>query len=461
MATLGDAVGDERPLLLFWIVLIAASGCELFAFVLLVRAWRADTAELAYLGLFLHAFSLFPLLHGITLPGVLYGPNTATDALMFWTPGFALLVAAPLLVPVVGRRFRSWKLWVIASVVGTVLFGAITLGNTELLGFPAPGSRTNRLVAVGFFVAILVLSLRQLRLARIARRPAPLVVSIGLGLVAVAVIAPLGMTAWSADFWVAHLFDIGGVFIATAAGMLVYRRSGTNQKLLAPLLAVEPIAALEVGLEPAVAGFLGDIETKDESTRDHVARTSAVAILVAEELGLTADMQRRVGLVALLHDVGKIAIPDAILKKPGRLTDAEFEVMKTHAEEGARLVERSTVLVDLAPGIRHHHERIDGDGYPGHLSGERIPLEARVVAVCDAFDAMARTRHYRAGMEVDRVRAILREHSGSQWDSAVVDALMRVLDGRPHDAIPAVSVDSTVCSECVPPHLVVVAASNV
>ena len=116
---------------------------------------------------------------------------------------------------------------------------------------------------------------------------------------------------------------------------------------------------------------------------------------------------------------------DAILKKPGRLTDEEQTVMRSHALRGAVLVESSSVLTAVAPIVRHHHERVDGAGYPDGLSGDAIPLAARIVAACDAFDAMANTRQYRNGMGVARAVAVLREHSGSQWDAAVVENLAR------------------------------------
>ncbi|MEM1335571.1 MAG: HD domain-containing phosphohydrolase, partial [Actinomycetota bacterium] len=159
-------------------------------------------------------------------------------------------------------------------------------------------------------------------------------------------------------------------------------------------------------------------------------RTGALAIDVACELGLSAAEVRRCGLVGLLHDIGKLEIPDAVLQKPDRLTDDEFAVMRRHTELGGELMAATPVLADLAPAVRGHHERIDGRGYPDQLRAEDIPLVARVVSVCDSYDAMAFTRHYRMGMDHDRVRAILAEHRGAQWDTEVVDALLRVVERR-------------------------------
>ena len=133
------------------------------------------------------------------------------------------------------------------------------------------------------------------------------------------------------------------------------------------------------------------------------------------------------GLGALLHDIGKLHIDDAILHKPGRLEPSEYEAMKRHTVTGEALVRESVVLSDIGPIVRGHHERIDGKGYPDGLVADEIPLAARIVSVCDAYDAMANTRQYRTGMGNDRAVAILQEHAGSQWDAAVVEALIQSL----------------------------------
>jgi HD-GYP domain-containing protein (c-di-GMP phosphodiesterase class II) len=149
---------------------------------------------------------------------------------------------------------------------------------------------------------------------------------------------------------------------------------------------------------------------------------------VGERLGVgPADLQV-LGLGALLHDLGKLTLPDDILNKPDRLTTAEFEVVKGHAAAGEALVRTSTVLSAIGPIVRGHHERLDGRGYPDGLAGDEIPLAARIVSVCDAFDAMAQTRQYRQGMGADKAISILREHAGAQWDAQVVEALVHVVE---------------------------------
>jgi HD-GYP domain-containing protein (c-di-GMP phosphodiesterase class II) len=173
------------------------------------------------------------------------------------------------------------------------------------------------------------------------------------------------------------------------------------------------------------------LERKDEVTRDHVARTAELAMNVGVDLGLGPDDLHTLGLGALLHDIGKLSIDNSILKKPGGLSDEEFAMMKRHTVLGETLVSSVPTLRLIAPIVRAHHERIDGRGYPDRLAGDQIPLLARIVSVCDSYDAMSNTRQYRTGMEQEKVFSILREHAGSQWDERVVSALIARVKRQP------------------------------
>jgi HD-GYP domain-containing protein (c-di-GMP phosphodiesterase class II) len=128
-------------------------------------------------------------------------------------------------------------------------------------------------------------------------------------------------------------------------------------------------------------------------------------------------------LAGLLHDVGKIGIDDVVLKKPGRLSPDEFRKIQSHVEIGVNILKDLKKLSHILPGVRHHHEKVDGTGYPGHLSGEEIPLEARILAVADSYDAMSSSRPYRKRLSFAQIDEIFQEGRGVQWDPAVVDAM--------------------------------------
>jgi diguanylate cyclase (GGDEF)-like protein len=168
------------------------------------------------------------------------------------------------------------------------------------------------------------------------------------------------------------------------------------------------------------------VDAKDSYTRSHCQTVSQLCALVAAELGLGPDRVARMRLAGLLHDVGKIGVPDAILTKPGQLDDEEFVQMRRHAALGGDIVAAAD-LREESHWIRHHHERYDGAGYPSGMHGDDIPLESRIILVCDAYEAMTSNRPYRKAPGHAYAIAELRKHAGTQFDPRVVDALCRAL----------------------------------
>jgi HD-GYP domain-containing protein (c-di-GMP phosphodiesterase class II) len=175
----------------------------------------------------------------------------------------------------------------------------------------------------------------------------------------------------------------------------------------------------------AIRALAAAIDAKDPYTRGHSERVARYATAIAKEMGLPPDEVRKTRLSALLHDVGKIGVDDRIIRKPTALTDDEFELMKAHPSKGAAIMETIPQLADIIPGMKWHHEKWEGGGYPDGLKGEQIPLQARIVAVADAFDAMTTTRPYQKAMEVSYVLERLREMSQKRFDTTVVEALVR------------------------------------
>uniref|UniRef100_UPI003563A9CD HD-GYP domain-containing protein n=1 Tax=Stieleria sp. TaxID=2795976 RepID=UPI003563A9CD len=136
----------------------------------------------------------------------------------------------------------------------------------------------------------------------------------------------------------------------------------------------------------------------------------------------------RIYLTGLLHDVGKIAIPDGVLQKPNRLNDEERAIIETHTDSGWRILQELDALQDILPGVLYHHEHWNGEGYPDQLAGENIPIDGRILAVCDAFDAMTSDRPYRKGMSIDRAVTILNDGAGTFWDPNLIQVFHRYID---------------------------------
>ncbi|MBD3346231.1 MAG: response regulator [Chitinivibrionales bacterium] len=176
-----------------------------------------------------------------------------------------------------------------------------------------------------------------------------------------------------------------------------------------------------------IRGFALAVEAKDRYTHGHSENVMKYTIVLARKLGLSPAEIERAKYAGLLHDVGKIGVSELILNKPGRLSLPEFEEIKKHPELGARIIEDVPFLKSLVPLVLHHHEFYNGSGYPGGLDGENIPYGARILCVCDAFEAMTSDRPYRKAMTIEKAAGILNENKGEQFDPAIVEAFLAML----------------------------------
>lgn len=175
----------------------------------------------------------------------------------------------------------------------------------------------------------------------------------------------------------------------------------------------------------SLRAIISSLEEKDSYTHGHSIRVAEYSVLLAEEMALSEVEIREVELSALFHDIGKIGIPDSVLLKPARLSRAEFEIMKSHPVRSARILEKVSLLRNLIPGIKYHHERFDGLGYPEGLAGNDIPLYARIILIADTYDAMTSTRPYRLALDKEVAFAELVRCAGTQFDPLLVEHFLR------------------------------------
>ena len=187
----------------------------------------------------------------------------------------------------------------------------------------------------------------------------------------------------------------------------------------------EVIRALYIHTVEALASA---IDAKDPYTFGHSNRVARFSLAICEELGMSRKEVRQVELAAILHDIGKIGTPESILQKPGRLTPEEMQIIREHPAKGAQILSNISELRDVITWIRHHHEWYDGNGYPDGIAAYDIPLQARVIAVADSFDAMTSDRPYRKGMTADVAIGKMEECSGSQFDPQLLQVFKTVCE---------------------------------
>ena len=196
--------------------------------------------------------------------------------------------------------------------------------------------------------------------------------------------------------------------------------------------------------------FTAAIDAKDPYTKGHSERVAAYSRVISKFLDLPAEMEHRVWVGALMHDVGKIGIEDRILKKGGVLTDDEYEIMKLHPAIGAEIMSRIEQLKEMLPAIRWHHEAWNGKGYPDGLRGEQIPLMARIVGIADTFDAITTNRPYQRAFEPDFAVKTITRLAGARFDAKIVTAFLRAFEAGQiqvlHPAMPTMRAISGICS---------------
>jgi putative nucleotidyltransferase with HDIG domain len=234
---------------------------------------------------------------------------------------------------------------------------------------------------------------------------------------------------WAATGGVFLLLWLASVLLVRGASHTLRRQWTLLEQRSAAL--VESYELLESSTLEAIESLNATVEAKDPYTAGHSMRVQQLSLMIGERIGIDGEDLDALRYGALFHDIGKIAVPDAILTKPAALTDEEYERMKTHSMEGARIAAKFGRLRDAVPVIRHHHERWDGRGYPGGLAGERIPRLATIVGLADAWDAMTTERPYSAAMTVEAALDEVRLGRGTQFAPEAVDAMVGLAaDGR-------------------------------
>ena len=181
-------------------------------------------------------------------------------------------------------------------------------------------------------------------------------------------------------------------------------------------------------VEQSISAFMGFIDAKDSGTTGHSMRVANYSKLIAEKLGFSKDDCRDVFYIALMHDCGKIGIPDSILKKPGKLTEEEKEIIKTHTTIGAKILQDFNSIPNIREGVLYHHEHYDGSGYPEGLKGDEIPLVARIICIADAFDVMTSNRCYKTKIDIIDAIKEIKENKGIQFDPIIAEVMIEILN---------------------------------
>lgn len=410
---------------------VTALAAALAALALTVVGVQKNDGRVVLIGTGFTVMAALLAIHGLATPGVLIGQNgviSLTGAATLPIGGAILALSA---LPSLRRPHRM------RALLGLQAFALVAVIGLGVLGMaipslvppvPAPGSPA-ALVAlcVGIFFYGLLL-LRAVKTYLLTLRYLDLAVVIGLAWLTSALPGALLLSFMDLGWWLGHLFELAGIAIVGTTVAVDIHRAAQSRSLVGDFRAAELVAQEEAFLGARVRALTQRLAEKDESTEEHTRRVALRAVQVGEELGLSPNRLRSLAIGGLLHDIGKLSVPEQILKKPGALDESEFAVIKRHPEWGIKLLrELGGFPASVHELVHSHHERLDGNGYPRRLGECDLALDTRILTVCDVYDALVSARVYRRAWNHETALALLREETGTAFDTRCVAALERIL----------------------------------
>ncbi|TAJ16279.1 MAG: HD-GYP domain-containing protein [Dehalococcoidia bacterium] len=430
---LDAATAWKSPVGHVWIVSGVAFLALVVGIVAAAAAWQRTNARTLWIALGFLSMAGFFFVHGLVTPGFLVGKN------YFFLTGFsgrlAVLAAATCLAASavdwpepVARRMVAWRHPILLATGGVlVAYGAVGLKAPHILPSVLVTAPMFRYVTLGA-VTVLAGFACVRYVSGYVRTGLPLfgAIAIGAMMLAQSTYSMHFGKAWSGTFWLYHFQLLFG-YSAIGWGLFWEFSRGRAIQAIEDLTVTDVVEQLRRGHTESIVSLAAALEARDGYTLGHGERVAALAILIGQEMRLSPTRLRALAAGALLHDVGKIGIPDAVLHKPGRLSAEEYSVIQEHPARGDVMLGASFSGSAECLVIRHHHERWDGAGYPDGLAGEAIPLEARIAAVADVYDALRSNRAYRIAWSAEDAVGLIARDAGSHFDPRCAEAFARVV----------------------------------
>lgn len=468
----------QAPAFHFVIVTLATGLALGVGLLVLIVAERLRDARAFSLGLAFSAIAGFFFIHGLLTPGFVF---KEASNWIGWAPLVGLMLGAVFLLFSAVRQRPGGESWVfarrkliLACLVAawaaflilaitfpkflydhpTSLSGYLPHADHQLMGQPRSYARDEYSrsdgavtaakqkeenegerppwiagVLVGITaVLLLVTTLRYARNYRLSRLPLHATIVAGLVFLLESLLSFFFASVWHVSWWEYHVLMLLG-FVTIFCGLILdYRRDTSLTRTISSLLLSGSIEALEQSYSEVLTALVLAVEAKDPYTKGHSEKVARLAVRLGEQLGLPPERLRVLYQAGLLHDIGKIGVPDWILNKPGRLTPSEFAVVRGHPARAEEMIGKIPSLRSTLPGIRWHHERLDGSGYPDGIKGDAIPLEACILAVADVFDAMTSGRSYRPAQPEGAAMVYLQHNVGTLFDPHCIEGLTRLVE---------------------------------
>jgi HD-GYP domain-containing protein (c-di-GMP phosphodiesterase class II) len=434
------AVGHQMVMvnMLAHCIVVGTAGAAMFAasIAMTVVGARRRDGRAVTVGAAFSTMSAMLFVHALASPGVLVGPNGLVQLAGAGNLPAGVVILSLSSLPAL-RRPESVR--PLVALQALAFGGVVAIGTVGLLRpgtfpvMPGPGGTPAHIVLAAGLVLVGAAAHRAARTYLLTRRLADLSVVVGFAWMACALVGLLEYDTMQAGFWVAHVFEVSGVFLLGVPAALDLHRGAQSYPLVGDLSAIDLVRREEAFLGARVRALMVRLAEKDGYTEAHTRGVALLAVQVGERVGLAPSQLRSLALGGLLHDIGKLSVPDEILQKPGALDDEEFREIRKHPASGEELLHE---LGGFGPEIHRlvldHHERLDGAGYPRGLDESQLDLATRILTVCDVYDALISKRVYRDAWSPERALALLHSEIGTAFDGRCVEALESlVVERRP------------------------------
>lgn len=420
----------------FYVVSSVALLAAVLAIVVGIAGARLRNVKVTFLSLAFVSLAALFAVHGLSTPNFLmhetHLPRVSAPLSLIFCTLWLFLSAMPSDHPLVARLSRYKRSLLPTWSAGLLMAASISMLYPQLIDYLPLNVKP-----FNYIVAICTMTLNALTMYRYysaylySRFPLQIAIVYSCGWLIVSQWIMVTGTLWNVSWWLYHL-----LLLAATSGMIVglvhqYAAKQSMRRGIRALFTADPVERITHSISPSVKALMRATENRDPYTAGHNFRVALYALQLGEELDLRPEQLRALAQGTIIHDIGKMMIPDAILNKPGRLTPEERIVIEQHPVKGYEMCRKLGFMKDELEVIRFHHEKWDGSGYPDRLKGERIPLLARIVAVADVYDALTSHRSYRRAMSHEETMAFLQEHQGDHFDPQCVEAWVRVCARNP------------------------------
>jgi putative nucleotidyltransferase with HDIG domain len=416
----------------FYIVSLVAALAVAVAMAVGVVAVRIRNIKVSFLSLAYVSLGALFILHGLSTPGFLihhYELVGNTAQLSVILASFWLWLSSVSADHKLIRKLAEWQKWLLPAWCVILLLLAWQLWiRPEILNGVYLNETVNAWIATAIVVMMNTATIiRNLETYLVSRFPLQLAIVYSTGWMLVAQLVMVTGQTWLISWWLYHFLLLASVIVMVGGIFKQYLSTGSIADSLRLLFRADPRDWIQTYISPRVKELIHMTEAKDAYTAGHNFRVTMYSIKLGEELGLPASKLRALAIGGIVHDIGKLDVPDVILNKPGKLTEEERSVIEQHPVSGYNLCRELGFMPEELAVIRSHHEKWDGKGYPDGLAGEQIPLVARIAAVADVYDALTSSRSYRSAMTHEEAMSILVKGSGRHFDPHCIKAWKRLV----------------------------------